>query len=345
MKKYIFVLFAALFCVACGGKQNGASASDAGEQKTVATDNAEATVGVSICPDFVADSAMLYINEQCAFGPRVTGTEAHRLCGDYIVNKFKGFGCSVIEQTAELTEYDGTKLPGRNIIASINPDSPDRVLVCAHWDCRPWADNDPDESNHHTPILAANDAASGVAVMLEMARIMQDTPISYGVDFICFDAEDLGTPDWDEANYPNSHDSWCLGSKYWASNPHKAGYSARYGILLDMVGGRGSQFAFEGVSLNYAGNVMFALWNVAERLGYGSFFPKKEGGMITDDHVPVNEIARIPCIDIIPYYEQGPSVFGPTWHTVSDTPENIDPAVLKAVGQTVTQMLYNDSVH
>lgn len=330
MKKYLFLLSTAFLLISCGGKQT--------------TNIAKAdTIALADCPKFVADSAMKYIEEQCAFGPRVTGTEAHLKCGDYIVNKFKEFGCSVTEQTAELTAYNGQKLPGRNIIASINPDCPDRIMVCAHWDCRPWADHDPDEANHHTPILAANDAASGVAVMMEMARVMQSKETSFGVDFICFDAEDWGTPEWDEENYPDSHDSWCLGSTYWASNPHRADYSARYGVLLDMVGGRGSTFAQEGISKYYAETVVQMLWHLAAQIGYGSFFPMKEGGMITDDHVPVNQIAGIPCIDIIPHFEQGPSSFGPTWHTVNDTPENIDPAVLKAVGQSVMQMIYNDN--
>ncbi|MCQ2196196.1 MAG: M28 family peptidase [Bacteroidaceae bacterium] len=328
--RFLILLAASLLFVSCGGKQ---------KDNTPKAD----TIALAKCPDFVADSAMKYINEQCAFGPRVTGTEAHRLCGDYIVNKFKEFGCSVTEQTAELTAYNGTKLPGRNIIASINPESADRIIVCAHWDCRPWADHDPNEENHHTPILAANDAASGVAVMLEMARLMQKEPLKYGVDFICFDAEDWGMPDWDEENYSNAMDSWCLGSTYWAQNPHKENYSARYGILLDMVGGRGSQFAMEGVSRYFADTVVQMLWHLAGQIGFGSFFPLKDGGQVQDDHVPVNQIAGIPCIDIIPHFEQGPSSFGPTWHTVSDTPENIDPAVLKAVGQSVMQMLYNDN--
>lgn len=294
------------------------------------------------CPTFQADSAMSYIEAQCSFGPRVTGTDAHRNCGDWIVAKFQQFGCQVTEQTMELTAYDGSKLPGRNIIASTHPDNPDRILLCAHWDCRPWADHDPDEANHRTPILAANDAASGVAVMLEMARLIQQQPLSYGVDFICFDAEDWGTPTWDEANYPDVQNDWCLGSTYWAEHPHKEGYTARYGVLFDMVGGRGAQFAMESGSIYYAKPVVQKLWHIAAQLGYGQFFPLREGGMIMDDHVAVNQIARIPCIDIIPNVEGASSSFGPTWHTINDTPDNIDPSVLRAVGQSVLQMLHND---
>ncbi|MCQ2223061.1 MAG: M28 family peptidase [Bacteroidaceae bacterium] len=331
MKKYILLMAAAIALVACKNGKQATATSDVD------------TIAISKCPVFVADSAMKSIVEQCAFGPRVTGTKEHVQCGDYIVNRFKQYGCEVIEQTMELQDYDGKKIPCRNIIASINPEKADRVLFCAHWDSRPWADHDPDEANHHTPVLAANDGASGVAVMLEMARLIQQQPLSFGVDFICFDAEDRGVPDWEtDPQYTEMNDTWCLGSVYWAKNPHKENYAARYGVLFDMVGGRGSKFSMEGVSRYYADTVVQMLWHLAEQIGYGSYFPIKNGGTIQDDHVAVNQIAGIPCIDIIPYFEQGPSSFGPTWHTVSDTPENIDPAVLKAVGQSVLQMLYND---
>jgi len=329
MKKYILYALTALALSACGSQKKATATAD--------------TIALSPCPEFVADSAMQSINEQCAFGPRVTGTEAHRQCGDYIVEKFQQYGCTVTEQKAELTAYDGTKLPGRNIIASVNPDNQDRIMICAHWDCRPWADHDPDEKNHHTPILAANDAASGVAVMMELARNIQKQNLNYGIDFICFDAEDWGVPEWAEEDYPDGANTWCLGSQHWAQQARENGYKARYGILLDMVGGRGSQFAQEYYSKYYANTVVQMLWHLAIQIGYSSFFSLNEGGGVTDDHVPVNEIAQIPCLDIIPHFTQGPSSFGPTWHTVQDTPENIDPAVLKAVGQSIMQLLYNDA--
>lgn len=299
------------------------------------------TLALRPAPDFRADSAMRYIKEQCAFGPRVPNTEAHRACGDHIAARFRAFGAVVTEQTADLTAYDGTVLKARNIIASVRPEQTKRVLVCGHWDSRPWADNDPDPANHRKPVPAANDAASDVAVMLEMARLMQQDPPPTGVDFICFDAEDYGVPQWEEGDYDHS-ESWCLGSTYWAEHPHTEGYRARYGVLMDMVGGRGSTFSIEGFSMRYAAPVVDRVWKIARQLGYGQFFLQREGGYITDDHVPVNQLARIPCIDIVPFFTDGPSSFGPTWHTVSDTPEHIDPNVLKAVGQTVLQLLYNE---
>lgn len=294
------------------------------------------------CPAFSADSAFLFIQEQCHFGPRVPGTSASRLCGDYLVESFQRYGATVEEQTTTVLRYDKEQVPVRNIIARVNPDSPQRILVCAHWDSRPWADNDDNEAHHHTPILGANDGASGVAVMLEICRLTQLQPLAVGVDFICFDAEDLGVPEWDEDFNGDSSDTWCLGSAYWAEQAANAGYKARYGVLLDMVGGRGSTFSREMVSRHYADPIVEQFWTIGRQLGYTQFFPLRDGGYLTDDHVNVNRIARIPCIDIVPYFQDGPSSFGPTWHTVQDTPDNIDTNVLKAVGQTLTQMLYNE---
>ena len=309
-------------------------------QKGNPSSNAD-TITLSSCPIFCADSTMLYINEQCQFGPRVTGSEAARLCGDYLVKRFKAFGAEVEEQTADVTIWDGTKLPARNIIARINPSNTNRILLCAHWDCRPWADNDPDEANYHTPILAANDGASGVAVLLEICRLLQKQPVQVGIDLICFDAEDLGTPQWAE-DRSDASETWCLGSELWAKRAKADGYKARYGILLDMVGGLGATFSRERISMQVAQPVVNRVWQLAGQLGYRQFFPLKDGGYITDDHINVNEIAGVPCIDIIPYYREGPSSFGPTWHTIKDTPENIDPNVLEAVGQTLTQLIYNE---
>ncbi len=294
------------------------------------------------CPTFVADSALSYVRKQCDFGPRLVGSEASAKCAQWIKARFESVGCDVAEQSVQVTVWDGTSMPCRNIIASLNPEAGKRILLCAHWDTRPWADNDPDEANHRTPVLGANDGASGVAVMLEIARQIQQQPLQgVGVDFVCFDAEDMGTPEWAEV-VNEDQDTWCLGSKAWAEQAVSNGYKPRYGILLDMVGGRGASFAKEQVSMYFASHVMNKVWSLASDLGYGQFFSSREGSMLVDDHVNVNSVAGIPCIDIVPHFDNGPSSFGPTWHTVNDTPENIDPNVLEAVGQTVLQLLYNE---
>lgn len=293
-------------------------------------------------PSFNEDSAFIFCQKQCDFGPRTMNTQAHDDCGKWISNQFRRYGMSVINQNFTVAGYDRTPLKSTNIIASYKPELSTRILLCAHWDSRPWADNDPDSTNWHKPVLAANDGASGVAVMLEIARlIQQDSKLKIGVDFICFDAEDWGTPQWE--NLPENGDTWALGAQYWAKNPHKEHYEARYGILLDMVGGQGATFYQEGMSLQYAKAIVDKVWQAAQAAGYGSSFPVSPGGMITDDHIPVNQHAHIPCIDIIPYYPDCTlSSFGPTWHTVNDDMQHIDKNTLKAVGQTVIQVLYNE---
>ena len=294
-------------------------------------------------PAFNADSAYAFCAAQCNFGPRAMNTEGHERCGEWIIRKFEQYGCKVTTQQADLKGYDGTILKSTNIIAQYLPEKTTRILLCAHWDSRPWADNDPDENNWHKPILAANDAASGVAVMLEIARLLQEVQekgLNIGVDFICFDAEDWGTPQWYEGQDPGN--TWALGAQHFAENL-PAGYVARYGVLLDMVGGQGAHFYQEGVSRQYAPAIVDKVWQAARNAGYGSFFPLESGGKITDDHVPLNQTARIPTIDIIPYYpdcEQ--SSFGPTWHTLQDDMQHLDRNTLKAVGQTLIQLLFTE---
>ena len=351
--------------------------SSCGLRKQTAT-NDNAVSAQPVGPAFCADSAYAFCEAQCDFGPRTMNSQAHDDCGAWIMETFKSYGMSVIPQQTLLKGYDGTMLRATNIIASYRPELTDRILICAHWDSRPWADNDPDEANHRKPVLAANDGASGVAVMLELARLLREyggagarghentsaadtsratsasdsilapphlrtpaPPLTLGVDFICFDAEDWGTPQWDDT--PSDGDTWALGAQYWAANPHVDGYTARYGILLDMVGGQGAQFYQEQQSLQYARSIVDKVWRASQVVGFGSFFPSREGVGITDDHLPVNRVAKIPCIDIIPYYPDCPqSSFGPTWHTVNDDMAHIDRNTLQAVGQTLIQVLWSE---
>ena len=329
--KYILIVILTVLLGACGGK----SGKNIGGPDTIA---------LAPCPTFNTDTCMRYIREQCSFGPRVTGTAEAAQCRQYLISQFQRLGAEVSEQQANVTLWDGSERPACNIIARLNPGNQDRILICSHWDSRPWADNDEDEQNHHTPVPAANDGASGVAMMMEICRLLQKKPIRVGIDFVCFDAEDMGTPQWAETEESTS-DTWCLGSRFWAERAREEGYRARYGILLDMVGGRGSVFPAEKVSQEYAQPIASLMIRLGNQLGYGHYFPlNREGGYLMDDHVNVNRIARIPCIDIVPYFTDGPSSFGPTWHTVNDTPENIDPNVLEAVGQTLTQLIYNEEL-
>ena len=296
---------------------------------------------------FDADSAYLFCQQQCDFGPRTMNSEAHEQCAQWIAQKFAQYGYQVTLQKADLKGYDGTILKSSNIIATapVAGDSgavANRLLVCAHWDSRPWADNDPDSVNWHKPVMAANDGASGVAVMLELARqLQQHDSTNVAVDFVCFDAEDWGVPQWSNQS---DADSWALGAQYWAANcPQSVAKNYRYAILLDMVGGQGAKFYHEGFSLEHARPVVDKIWKAASAAGYGSFFPSQPGGYVTDDHVPVNEKAHIPCVDIINHYPECPqSNFGPTWHTINDDMQHLDRNTLKAVGQTLIQLIYSE---
>lgn len=316
-----------LATLSCG---SGNKAGKSGEAAT-----AESTV---VVPTFDADSAYAYIRQQTDFGPRVPNTAAHRACGDFLAAQLERFGARVVSQHAQLVAYDGTRLEARNIIGSYNPESKKRIALFAHWDTRPWADNDPDAANRRKPVLGANDGGSGVGVLLEVARQLNLRPTTLGIDIIFFDAEDYGAHQ--EHTGEHRDDYWCLGSQHWSRTPHIEGYTARFGILLDIVGGRGSVFHKEGYSEDYAAGLNKKVWKAAAKLGYGHIFRSEKGTYVTDDHVFVNRLARIPTIDIIPFNPMGE--FTDTWHTVNDDMEHIDPATLKAVGQTVMEVIYNE---
>lgn len=317
----------ALAIFSCGTNQNkSAKTTNDAEAKTIAV------------PEFNADSAYRYVEAQVEFGPRVPNTEAHVACGNYIAATLERFGATVTNQYMDLTRYDGTRLKARNIIGSYLPEAKKRVALFAHWDSRPWADKDEDPSKHQTPILGANDGASGVGILLEIGRLLQQQPTAIGIDLICFDAEDCGSSS--DTYKGDTEETWCLGSQYWSRIPHVPGYNARFGILLDMVGGKGAVFYREAYSLRFAKSIVDKVWEKARKAGYGSFFIQEDGGGATDDHVFVNRIARIPTIDIIPMDED--YGFGDFWHTTGDTMEAIDRTTLKAVGQTVLEVIYNE---
>ena len=293
---------------------------------------------VRVVPTFNPDSAYQYVKAQCDFGPRVPGTEAHTVCLQYFVEQFSRFGAdTVIVQEGESMIYDGTKMPIRNVVASYGLGKPNRVMICAHWDSRPFADNDINPDNRRKAIIGANDGASGVGVMMELARQLGQKNAAVGVDLILFDLEDWGAPDWEQSKL--SDGGWALGSKYWASRPHIPGYQAQFAILLDMVGAQGAQFYREYFSDQYASWVVDRVWNKAADLGLGHVFVNQRGGGVTDDHINVNR-AGIPCIDIIQFQTDTEAGFGDYWHTHNDDMRNIDPLTLDAVGRVLMEIIY-----
>lgn len=300
------------------------------------TDNTTAEIDMAPVK-FNADSALALIREQCSFGARIPASEAHTRCGDWIVKSFADLGLEVSEQKTTVTAWDGKSLPCRNIMARWKPEAQRRVAIFTHWDSRPWADQDPDSTRHHDAVMAANDGASGVAVMLELARSLDKLNPNVGIDFVCFDMEDYGAPYWGSQTQDES--DWCLGSTYWATHLPDNYVKPEYGILLDMVGGMGTRFYYEYNSRRYAEEIVARVWAAARNAGAEDFFVDSDGLATIDDHVPVNVHAGIPTIDIIGGSENR---FPATWHTVNDTPENISTEVLGAVGQTLLQLLYEE---
>lgn len=322
----IYSAFAALFLSALSVVSCSSSGSDA--KNTVDT---PAETKVELVAPFDTDTAMAYIKRQVDFGPRVPGSAAHKACADWLATTLRQMGATVSDDT-QTTRHpvSGAQIAVRNIFARFNPEATDRILVLAHYDTRPWADNDPDETNHSTPIDGANDGASGVAVALELARANKLLPAGTGLDILLVDQEDSGNHDNDE--------SWCIGSRHWASKlPYSSAQMPAYAVLLDMVGGRDAVFAREFFSENFAQQINNKVWVAARKVGHGDRFVNTVGGAINDDHISLLN-AGIPTVDII---ETTPEGFNPTWHTISDNYENIDPVTIGAVGEVMSYLIYN----
>lgn len=289
-------------------------------------------------PNFNSDSAYFFVEQQVNFGPRVISSKAWDNCSKYLTNKLESYNAKVIVQQAPITTYDQKNHTLRNIIGSYSPEKNNRIALFAHWDSRHVADYD--TINTTQPILGANDGGSGVGVLLEIARNLDLKNPKIGVDIIFFDAEDYGQPE--NSKFPIMNDSWCLGSQHWSKNPHKQNYFAKYGILLDMVGGKDAEFWQESISSYYASNIIKKVWDVAHNIGYSNFFIYKNSPQIMDDHYYVNTIAGIPTIDIIEYDPFSKTNFNKHWHTHADNMDNVDRKTLKAVGQTVMDVIYSE---
>lgn len=293
---------------------------------------------------FSADSAYHYIAQQVAFGARVPGTEEHAACADWLVKKLAQFGAQVQNQYGTMPNYAGETQPLRNIVAYLEGNTQHAILLCAHWDSRPWSDEEPLYENRFTPVIGANDGASGVGVILEIVRQLSTRKAKGeyipSVQILLFDCEDMGTP----AHYTGKEreHTWCLGSQYWAReykrsivNGKSSICKCQYGILLDMVGDPSATFPREYFSMTYAGNYVEQLWRTAAQLGYSRYFVNQAAYPITDDHYYVNTIAGVPCVDIIDYKPQNGTGFAEWWHTQQDDMRNINRQTLKAVGETV----------
>lgn len=314
---------------------SGISACNGGKNKT--KEESEEQVSkqpVSSRPNlFDADSAYLYIQNQVDFGPRVPNSESHRKCGNWLEQMLAKWTDTVYVQNFKAKSYTGASWNGKNVIGVFNPKSTDRLLLCAHWDTRPMADQDPD--NPTTPADGACDGGSGVGVLLEIARQFHKNRPDAGIDIIFFDLEDGGSNDGSVER------SWCLGSQHWAKNPHVTDYRAKNGILLDMVGAKNAMFAREEMSARFDNDFLSRVWQTGTNLGYGQYFINFNKAGITDDHVYISYEGKVPTIDIIEYNPKTSSGFGDYWHTHKDNMSIIDKQTLTAVGKTVIQVVWN----
>ncbi len=313
---------------------------------------------VATRPSFSSDSAYAYIERQMAFGPRVPNSNAHMQCAVWLIEQLKAFGAEVELQKGFMPDYKGDNQQIYNIIGHFTPSlegrdgeglSRPRILLGAHYDTRPWCDEEEDYSERFYNVPGANDGASGVGVLLEVARQLglrvADSTLSSPVDIIFFDCEDMGTP----RVYTGAEreDTWCLGSQLWATNyanniklsNSEASNGYQYGIILDMVGAPDAVFPLEMYSTQYASNYQHQIWRAAEQLGYGSMWVKQQSYPITDDHYYINYIAGIPCVDVIHYDIRNATGFPHWWHTRNDNMDNISKSTLQAVGEVVMSQL------
>tara|TARA_R100001143_G_C3361331_1_gene136739 strand:+ start:34230 stop:35210 length:981 start_codon:yes stop_codon:yes gene_type:complete len=285
-------------------------------------------------PEFSSENAYRYIAEQVNLGPRVPNSDAHREAIQLYHRHFREYADnkSVFVQSFK-TEVYGDSLNLYNLIASFGTEYSDRILLAAHWDSRPRAEED--LTNPNSPILGADDGASGVAVLMEFAKIFSENELPIGVDIILFDGEDYGMP--------SDLDNYFLGSRYWGNNPPVPGYSPRFGILLDMVGGVNAVFPKEGYSMQFAPNLVNEIWSIANEFEYDNLFIDEIGGMVSDDHIIVEQLTGIPMINIIHHRlgSSGNVNFPPYWHTQDDNLDIIDKNVMQAVGEVLLELIYN----
>jgi glutaminyl-peptide cyclotransferase len=275
-------------------------------------------------PEFNASRAFSHLVKQCEFGPRNPGSPGHKACLEYLVAALRLEADEVQLQQFSMRLPGSAKKPVHlvNIIARFGKQQQQRILLCAHWDTRPWADQDPDPTNRNVPILGANDGASGVAVLLEMALILGKNPAPIGVDIVLFDAEDAGLE--------GRLDTWCLGSSHFS----KSGLLSprpEYAILLDLVGDSDLTFPVEQYSNLYAPVFVKKIWRRAADLGLDAF-KEIDGPTVIDDHLNLLR-AGISAVDIIDFDY-------PYWHTIEDTPDKCSPESLATVGRLLVSLIY-----
>lgn len=272
-------------------------------------------------PEFNKDKAFEFLLDQCEIGPRAPGTKEHKILQRYLVSKLEKFGGNVSVQPFDGVLTSGDTLKLVNIIGNFNTGSRKRILLGAHYDTRPFADRDPDPSNRDKPIIGANDGASGVAVLLEIARQLGKSNPPIGVDIVFFDGEDYGREGVSE--------DYILGSSYFAS--HMKGYRPYSVIIVDMIGEKDVEIRKEGFSRDFSARLLEEIYSIARRLDI-SQFRDENGVSILDDHLPFIK-KGIPAVDLIDFDY-------PYWHTLEDTPDKCSKESLGAVGTVLLEYIW-----
>jgi glutaminyl-peptide cyclotransferase len=322
MRWGLAMAFALLFQIGCESDN-----TPSGEGNTVETSK-RTPMKIPVFPE---ERAFYYIEQQLAMGPRNPNSKGHEQCKDWIVETLKSLGLKVNTQSFRAETFKGEKYTGTNIVGHFNPGVQNRILLVAHWDTRFMADKE-EKDLRNKPIMGADDGASGVAVLLALAEILQGSELNIGVDFLFLDAEDQGE---DGGNRP---ESWCQGAQYYAKNLMISAARPQFGILLDMVGASGAVFHKEEFSMQFAPSLVNQVWTMAQGMGYGNYFLNQTTTAALDDHFFINRYANIPTINIIHKTNKG---FGDHWHTHKDDIDVIDKRTLKAVGQVVTAVLFH----
>ncbi|MEW5799473.1 MAG: M28 family peptidase [Bacteroidota bacterium] len=312
MKLYLSIFISGLFFFSCD--QRNPQPEPQQQQQTMKKQY----------PTFDGTKAFAYLTAQTDFGPRNPNSTGHRKCLQYLTDELNKFSGNVTQQSFTIQGYNET-LKLTNLFASFNPDLKKRIILLAHWDTRPRAEEDANPANRNIPILGANDGASGVAVLLELARMFKNTPPPIGVDILFTDGEDYG-----DSKKDGNNGLYSLGAKHFAKMKSQH-YSPQFGILLDMVGDKDLQIPLEQHSMQYAPQVLNLIWNTAEEIGVPNFV-NIPGEFVVDDHLPLNEVG-IPTVDIIDFQY-------PHWHTLQDTPDKCSPQSLEAVGSVLTALIY-----
>ena len=274
-------------------------------------------------PEFDEDRAFQDLLTQCDFGPRNPGSDGHRECGDWLIETLRDLTSDVVPQHfAYVSRARKDTMRLMNVIARFQSHLKDKIVIGAHWDTRPWADMDPNPDFRTTPILGANDGASGVAVLLELARLFSQHPPPVSVELVFFDGEDSGIE--------GSMDEWALGSRYYGMN--LIGELPRWGVVVDIVGEIDAVYSVEIQSQELAPRLVRALWGLAEKLQIYNFDPNP-GPAVWDDHIMLNRYG-IPSVDIIDFDYQ-------YWHTLEDTPDKCSPQSLDNVGTVLVHWIYS----